>query len=45
MLRVGEAAKLKLNDIDSRRMLIHIKEAKIDITEPDLSMPPIWKDN
>ena len=27
-LRVGEAIKLKINDIDSKRMLIHIKGAK-----------------
>jgi len=45
MLRVGKPAKLKLNDFDSRRTLIHIKEAKSSITEPDFSIPPIWKDN
>ena len=45
MLRVGEVAKLKLNDFDSRRMLIHIKEAKSIITEPDFSIAPIWKNN
>ncbi len=27
-LRVGEVVRLKLEDIDSKRMLIHIKEAK-----------------
>ena len=45
MLRVGEAVKLKLNDFDSRRTLIYIKEAKSSITEPDFSIPPIWKDS
>jgi len=39
MIRVGEA--VKLNDFDSRRMLIHIKEAKSSITEPDFSILPI----
>jgi len=45
MLRVGEAATLKLNDFDSRRTLIHIKEAKSSITKPDFSIPQVWKDN
>jgi integrase/recombinase XerD len=45
MLRVGEAVKLKLNDFDSRRTLIHIKEAKSSITKPDFSIAPIWKNN
>ncbi|MCK4308809.1 MAG: hypothetical protein KAW42_02410 [Candidatus Atribacteria bacterium] len=45
MLRVGEAVKLKLNDFDSRRTQIHIKEAKSSITEPDFSIPLIWKDS